>query len=78
MFKKNVGTADRIVRLLLGLFLMWYGYDHQSWWGLLGVPVFATGVFGTCFLYTLLGKSTCPVESVSKEVSENPTNQNQA
>ncbi|MFZ1626227.1 MAG: DUF2892 domain-containing protein [Candidatus Moraniibacteriota bacterium] len=63
MFKANVGTFDRLARVFVGLFLMWYGYDHQSWWGLLGLAVFMTGVFGTCGLYTLIGFSTCPIKT---------------
>lgn len=63
MFQKNVGTADRIARILIGMFLMWYGYDHQSWWGLLGVPITLTGIAGTCFLYKVLGISTCPIKN---------------
>lgn len=73
MFQKNVGTADRIARILVGIFLMWYGYDHQSWWGLLGVPIALTGLAGTCFLYTLLGKSTCPVKTVAVKPEEAPS-----
>ncbi|MGB3073582.1 MAG: DUF2892 domain-containing protein [Candidatus Moraniibacteriota bacterium] len=61
MFKKNVGTIDRAIRVIVGLAIMWYGYTNQSWWGLIGVVVVATGVLGTCWLYSLLGKSTCPV-----------------
>ena len=67
MFQKNVGTVDRVIRVLVGLFLMWYGYDHQSWWGILGLVVAATGVLGTCWLYTLLGFSTCPVKTKAAE-----------
>jgi hypothetical protein len=62
MFKQNVGTIDRVVRVVVGLFLMWYGFDHQSWWGLLGVVVAVTGVIGWCGLYSVLGFSTCPVK----------------
>lgn len=76
MFTRNVGTVDRVIRALVGLLLMWYGYDHQSWWGLLGLVIFATGVLGTCGLYRLLGFSTCPVkpnESEKTTSSSNPT-----
>jgi hypothetical protein len=31
-------------------------------WGLLGIIPLATGVTGSCMLYSLLGVSTCPVE----------------
>jgi hypothetical protein len=62
MMKKNVGGADRIVRFVAGIAIMGAGVYFQSWWGLLGVAVFGTAIFKTCFLYNLIGMSTCPVE----------------
>jgi cadmium resistance protein CadD (predicted permease) len=34
----------------------------KTMWGLLGIIPLATGVTGSCMLYSLLGVSTCPVE----------------
>jgi len=57
--KKNVGTIDRIIRLIIGLFvlsLIFWG--PKTLWGLLGLIPIATVVFGWCPPYALLGIST--------------------
>ncbi|KFE34986.1 YgaP family membrane protein [Thioclava atlantica] len=63
MFKRNVGGIDRIVRIVVGLGLI-LGYflnpeGAYSWLYWLGVIPLATGLLGTCGLYTLLGINTC-------------------
>lgn len=60
--EKNVGTVDRIVRVGVGVALAWYGFESQSWWGLVGIVIAFTGVLGTCWVYSLLGMSTCRVK----------------
>lgn len=66
MFNSNVGSADRVVRVLIGVVLlaMFFMYPDASWrnWTLIGVVPLLTGLVGTCPLYSLLGLSTCPVE----------------
>ena len=58
----NVGTADRIVRVLagLGLLSLLVVLDGNArWFGLIGlVPLLTAGV-RFCPLYTLLGLRTC-------------------
>jgi cadmium resistance protein CadD (predicted permease) len=57
---RNEGTLDRVLRIALGialLALVWVG--PRSMLGLLGLIPLATGVFGFCPLYSLLGVSTC-------------------
>ncbi|MCZ7660577.1 MAG: DUF2892 domain-containing protein [Xanthobacteraceae bacterium] len=64
----NVGTIDRIARVVIGLVLIAYamplGFPQTGWnWvGWIGVVPLATGIFGTCPLYSLLGLSTCPMK----------------
>ena len=61
--KKNEGTIDRGIRILLGvvlLSLMFIG--PQTLWGLLGIIPLATGLAGFCPLYTLIGLNTCPLD----------------
>ncbi|MEO7358842.1 MAG: DUF2892 domain-containing protein [Gemmatimonadaceae bacterium] len=59
---KNVGTVDRVLRVLLGATLLVTVFAGPrtplGWLGL--VPLF-TGLFGTCPLYSLLGLNTCGV-----------------
>jgi type IV secretory pathway TrbD component len=57
--KKNVGTADRTVRILVGLGLVAAGFYFQSWWGAIGVIPLFTGSTGWCPGYLPFGISTC-------------------
>ncbi len=60
----NVGTIDRVVRIIVGLVLIAYaiplGFPHTGWnWtGWIGVIPIATAAMGICPLYGLLGIST--------------------
>jgi hypothetical protein len=57
----NVGTADRVARIVLGLAIGLAGVVFQSWFGLIGLIPLATGVAGRCPGYLPLGISTCGV-----------------
>ena len=67
MFKTNVGTVDRVVRIVVGLALIAFALGYLApgasyrWIGWIGVIPLFTAAFGTCPLYSLLGMSTCPV-----------------
>jgi hypothetical protein len=63
--KKNVGGADRVIRIIVGLSAVGAGIYYENWWGLLGIALILTGVFSFCGLYTILGISTCPVKGPS-------------
>jgi len=56
--KKNVGSMDRTIRILVGLIILAAGIIFKSWWGLLGIIPLFTGLIGWCGLYSLLGIST--------------------
>ena len=56
--KCNVGSTDRIIRIVLGLGIAIGGVIFESYWGLIGVVLLATAVFKFCPLYTLLGINT--------------------
>ena len=59
----NVGTLDRIVRVVIGLALiavaLGYVPGYQTIWAWIGVIPLLTGVFGTCPAYSMLGINTC-------------------
>lgn len=57
--RPNVGGADRIIRIIIGLIIIGIGFYYHSWWGVIGVMPLATGLFRFCGLYPLLGISTC-------------------
>ena len=62
---KNVGSADRIARIVLGLGLIAFALGFLfpgtgwNWVGWIGVVPLLTAVFGICPAYSLLGLSTC-------------------
>lgn len=64
MFATNVGTIDRIVRIVVGLALLAGFFLNPEaslrWLYLIGIIPLVTGLFSTCPLYSLLGISTCP------------------
>lgn len=56
---KNVGSIDRVLRVIVGLGLLAAGYVFKSWWGLVGVVPLLTAAIGFCPAYLPLGLSTC-------------------
>ena len=60
--KINVGGADRILRIVVGLILILLAATGQvGAWGWIGIVPLATGLMKTCPLYSVLGMNTCPV-----------------
>jgi hypothetical protein len=63
----NVGTLDRIIRIVLGITLIALAYTGViGAWGYIGVIPLATGLLKWCPLYTLLGIQTCPLHTTVK------------
>lgn len=63
MFKENVGTIDRVLRIVLGLGLLSIVFvGPQTPFGYLGLVPLLTGTFKTCPLYSIFGFSTCPLK----------------
>lgn len=56
---RNVGDADRVIRIVIGIAIIVLGIVLHSWWGLIGLLPIATGVFRCCGLYSLFGINTC-------------------
>ena len=55
----NVGSADRALRVMAGLIVIFIGIDLKSWWGMVGLLPLATAVIGWCPVYLPFGISTC-------------------
>ena len=62
---KNVGTLDKILRLVIGILLIAYaiplgfpqtGWNWMGWSGV--IPLLTAGI-GFCPLYQIIGISTC-------------------
>jgi hypothetical protein len=57
--KRNMGSADRFVRIIVGLGIIAAGVYYQSWLGAIGVVPLATALVGWCPAYLPFGISTC-------------------
>ena len=63
MFKPNVGTVDKVARILFGLVLLSLVFvGPKTPWGWIGIVPLLTGVINFCPLYTLIGLSTRSVK----------------
>jgi hypothetical protein len=64
--KKNIGTMDRWVRLLIavalfvGMFFVSQGFIRIIL-GIASVFTLYESLFGWCAFYALIGKNTCPI-----------------
>ena len=68
--KVNEGSADRIARVVLGIFLAIVGFaviggTGGTILGIVGLVPLATGLVGFCPLYTMLGINTAKGSSQS-------------
>ena len=61
MFTKNVGSIDKILRIVIGAALILGALMGYGLWMWIGVIPLATALLGTCPLYTILGIRTCPL-----------------
>jgi len=60
MINRNVGSADRIVRILLGLVLIGLCVTERIGpWGWIGLIPLGTGLVGVCPAYLPFGFNTC-------------------
>ncbi len=64
--KQNVGKADKIVRVLVGLAVLGVGWYYGSWWGAVGIVPIFTAAIGWCPGYLPFGMSTCKTEIPQK------------
>lgn len=49
--KCNVGRTDRIVRVIIGLAIIWAGFYYENWWGVIGIAPLASAAIGYCPIY---------------------------
>ncbi|MCD6252709.1 MAG: DUF2892 domain-containing protein [Psychrobacter sp.] len=57
--KVNVGSTERLLRIIAGVVIIGLGLYFQSWWGVIGLVPLLTGLFRFCPLYSMLGMNTC-------------------
>ncbi len=58
IMKQNIGTIDRILRIVIGLALIAYGIINHSWLGAIGAVPLLTAFIRFCPAYLPFGLST--------------------
>ncbi|MCA9565978.1 MAG: DUF2892 domain-containing protein [Myxococcales bacterium] len=67
LLPRNEHTIDRAIRVVLGLALLSIVFvGPKTLFGLIGIIPLATGLLGSCPLYTMLGIGTCPLSTDGK------------
>lgn len=62
MCKTNLGSLDRIIRIIIGAVLIGLTLANTIGpWGWIGVIPLVTGLIGSCPLYRIFGLSSCPL-----------------
>jgi len=62
--RDNVGNADRIIRIILGVALLSLVFileGNARWFGLIGIMPIFTALMRWCPAYAIVGMSTCPL-----------------
>lgn len=60
MSGKNVGTVDRVIRVVIGIVLIGLVFvGPRTPWGWIGLVPLATAFISWCPIYRLLGLRTC-------------------
>lgn len=59
--KANVGSADRLIRLIVGILLLGLFFldGNVKYWGIVGIVLIVTAFIRFCPLYTIFGMNTC-------------------
>ncbi len=57
--KTNIGSTERLLRIMAGIVIIALGMYYGSWWGVVGLIPLLTGLFRFCPLYKMLGMNTC-------------------
>ncbi|WP_291632912.1 DUF2892 domain-containing protein [Clostridium sp.] len=60
--KCNVGRTEQIIRIVIGILIVFIGLYYRSWWGIIGLVPIITGSIRYCPIYDILGISTCDVK----------------
>jgi hypothetical protein len=56
----NIGTTERIIRVIAGLILLSLVFiGPRTWWGLIGLILIGTAAVSYCPIWQVFGLNTC-------------------
>ncbi|MEZ4222777.1 MAG: DUF2892 domain-containing protein [Polyangiaceae bacterium] len=68
ILKTNEHPVERVIRVVLGIgILALFFVGPKTPWALLGLVPLATGLLGSCPLYTVFGISTCSAKKLDQK-----------
>jgi hypothetical protein len=59
IIKKNVGNTDTILRVIVGMIILFAGLYYNSLWGFVGIIFIGSGTLSFCPVYRLFKIQTC-------------------
>lgn len=62
--QKNIGSADKVIRIFLGIAIIILGIIFKSWWGIVGIIPLFTALVEICPIYLPFKISTKKKEQV--------------
>ncbi|MEB3103772.1 YgaP family membrane protein [Ferviditalea candida] len=60
--KCNVGKTEQVIRITIGIIIVFVGLYYRSWWGLIGLAPIITGATRYCPANAILGIQNCKVK----------------
>lgn len=61
--KCNVGKTEQIIRIAIGVSIVFLGIYFRNWWGIIGIAPIITGLIRYCPISDLFGISTCTIKN---------------
>ncbi|MEI6093194.1 MAG: DUF2892 domain-containing protein [bacterium] len=65
--KANIGSFDRLLRIIVGVIILGLGYYYKSYWGFIGIIPIITALIKWCPLYIPFNISTNCFSSTEKK-----------
>jgi hypothetical protein len=61
--KTNIGSIDRVIRIIVGIGILGAGFYFKSWWALVSLVPLLTAFVRFCPAYVPFGLNTCGVKN---------------
>ena len=74
--KKNIGTADRVLRFILACIFCMLAIIYKSWiLAIVSLFTLYEAIASWCVFYQLIGKNSCPISKQPKDTERDEQRQ---